>query len=93
MMENHSFDNPTRSSRTSIATGETFRRESTPEARTLGMSLMSRVTDEREDTMNLGKAQSAGFIEEPVEEPVQLVEEPVAESSTEQREEQPALTQ
>jgi hypothetical protein len=43
--------------------------------------------------MNLGKAQSAGFIDEPVEEPVKLVDEPVVEASTEQREEQPALTQ
>jgi hypothetical protein len=42
--------------------------------------------------MNLGKAQSIGFIEDPVEEPV---EEPVVEFvvEAENREEQPALTQ
>jgi hypothetical protein len=42
--------------------------------------------------MNLGKAQSIGFIEDPVEEPV---EEPVVELvvEAENREEQPALTQ
>jgi hypothetical protein len=42
--------------------------------------------------MNLGKAQSIGFIEDPVEEPV---EQPIVEMVVEadNREEQPALTE
>jgi hypothetical protein len=59
------------------------------ETRTLARSAAG---GEREDTMNLGKAQSIGFIEDPVEEPA---EEPVVEivAETANREEQPALTQ